>query len=108
VALRTVIVELWTGALAVQRFGPAVTVEQLAVLTDADVLARLQAVGASAIPATAEGRRERLAGYPTPADLDAVASDWTSANDGVKPTVRVLEQAPHFKRMTAGAGAIPR
>lgn len=28
---------------------------------------------------------------PTPAELDAIATAWTAANDGVRPVVRVLE-----------------
>lgn len=31
---------------------------------------------------------------PTQAELDAIATEWLAANDGVRPVVRVLEKAP--------------
>ncbi len=44
------------------------------------------------LPATEAERRERLKGWPTPVDLDDVATAWTAKTDGVRPAVRVLEQ----------------
>jgi hypothetical protein len=46
---------------------------------------------------------------PTQADLDAIATAWIAANDGVRPSVRVLEQSnvPSPASLHGPAGSPP-
>jgi hypothetical protein len=59
-------------------------------MSDGAVVRNLRRLGVD-LPATDEARRDRLADWPTQADLDAIATAWTASNDGVRPVVRVLE-----------------
>lgn len=43
---------------------------------------------------------------PTVDELDAIAAEWTPANDGVRPSVRLLERTTIPGRSGA-AGSIP-
>jgi hypothetical protein len=50
---------------------------------------------------------------PTPVELAQLATDWTPAAGGVRPTVRVLERGPALRARGVGgaigpAGSIPR
>ncbi len=44
---------------------------------------------------------------PELADLDAIATAWTAANDGVRPSVRILEEANLPNRARGPAGSAP-
>lgn len=45
---------------------------------------------------------------PTPEELDSIAVAWTPWNDGVMPTVRVLEAASMPGWSRGPAGTVPR
>jgi hypothetical protein len=111
---RTVVVTLWSGAHVVRRlrFAEADQPARVDTMSDGQVTANLRRLEV-AVPATAAERRARLAEWPTQADLDAIATAWTASNDGVRPVVRVLEQATIGRSTGVGldadaAGSVPR
>ena len=102
---RVVVVQLWTGPVVVQRLGP---VERVDDLTDAQVAQALRRVDAFDDEMDAEARRERLRGWPTQADLDAISVAYLPWNDGARPNVRVMEVMPNVSGSRLGAaGSVP-
>lgn len=89
--IRDVVVTMWDGPHRVHRllFAP----EDVDTMDDVQVQRGLRKLGVSPLPATVLEQRARLKGWPTQADVDAIATAWTGANDGVRPVVRVLELA---------------
>ncbi len=96
---RDVVVQLWTGARLAQRL--RFTAADVDTMSDVEVAKQLRALGVP-LPATVVEQRARLKGWPTQADLDAIATAWLPWNDGVLPVVRVLEAAPFGRRRAAG------
>lgn len=83
--VREVVAELWTGAVVLVRLGLGAKVEvdgEQVLFTDLDA--------------------EQLTTY-----LDAFATNLTAANDGVRPSVRVLERVG-FPTGRGAAGTVPR
>lgn len=104
--IREVGVLLWTGLRIVQRldFTPA----DVDAMSDALVAKHLSRLGVAPLPETVAEQRTRLQGWPTVADLDAIAVSHTSWNDGVRPVVRVLERSTLPGRSLGPAGSVPR
>src|SRR4051794_38039017 len=104
---RRVVVQLWCGPRTVRRlrFPAADQPAYVDTMSDADVASNLRRLGVQ-MPAlaSAEDHRTRLRDWPTQSDLDAIATAWTAANDGVRPNVRVLEHSGlPFRRGPAGS-----
>ncbi|MEJ7785573.1 MAG: hypothetical protein WKF96_12280 [Solirubrobacteraceae bacterium] len=106
---RTIIAELWTGAVVVRPIGLSAAEQALraTTLSDAEVSASLGRLGV-VVPDTEAERRATLAGWPSLADLDAIATAMTASNDGVRPVVRVLEMATVPGRSRGKPGQVPR
>jgi hypothetical protein len=93
VAARTIIAQLWSGAVVVRRVGLSAAEQATRVdaMSDLAISASLAKLGIDPALGTAAERRARLRAWPSPADLDALADRYIADNGGVRPTVRVLE-----------------
>jgi hypothetical protein len=106
--IRTVVAQLWSGPVIIRRLrlSAADQAAHVDLMDDTAIAANLRRLGVARIPDTLEQQRARLKTWPTPADLDAIATAWTSRNQGVRPTVRVLEHARR-PRVSGPAGSMP-
>lgn len=91
---RQVVVELWTGARVVRRlrFSDDDQISHVEQMSDREVTANLKRLGVEP-PTNIADQRIRLASWPLQSDLDAIATSWIAENDGVRPSVRVLDKA---------------
>lgn len=103
--IREVVVLLWSGLQTVQRLD--YTAADVDLMSDALVAKHLSKLGMT-IPEDVAEQRLRLQGWPTVADLDAIATAFTAANDGVRPIVRVLDASTLPARSLGPAGTVPR
>lgn len=96
---RDIVVSTWDGPRVWRRltFAPA----DVAAMPIGTVVRWLRHLGAK-VPATEQAQRDRLASFPTAADLDTIAAHFLADNDGVKPTIRVVEAVP--SRRASGVG----
>ena len=105
---RDVVVQLWAGVQVVRRlpFMPA----DVDAMSDAQVETWLRKLGVNTTNLTIAQQRTSLKAWPTQGDLDALATAMTAANDGVRPTARVLEETnlPNPASGRGAAGSVPR
>lgn len=109
-AARTIIAQLFTGAVVVRPIGLSAGEQATRVdaMSDATIHESLTKLNVDPMPETAADRRARLRGWPSPEDLDAIGAAYATENGGVPPTVRVLENATLPGRSIGTAGSVPR
>jgi hypothetical protein len=101
--IRDVVAELWSGAVRVHRLD--FMASDVPAMSDAEVARQLRRLGVTPLPTEVADQRTRLEGWPTQADLDAIATAYLAWSDGVRPTVRVIEVATFGGRPSAAGGA---